>query len=67
LTIKNGIDAAAPLERAVNGPASRFIPDAAFFLPDGRRRSTLRLSSSLPDEATIREGIARFGWLIAEL
>jgi len=51
----------------VNGPASRFIPDAAFFLPDGRGRSTLRLSSSLPDEATIREGIARFGWLIAEL
>jgi len=44
-----------------------FYSGCRLFLPDGRGRSTLRLSSSLPDEATIREGIARFGWLIAEL
>ena len=67
LTIKDGIDAAALLERAVNEASAAFVPGAAFFCLDGRGRSTLRLSYSPPDEATIREGIARLGWLIAEL
>jgi len=55
------------LERAVNEASAAFVPGAAFFCLDGRGRSTLRLSYSPPDEATIREGIARLGWLIAEL
>jgi len=64
LTIKNGIDAAAPLERAVNGPASRFIPDAAFFWPTAagaaRYGSALRCRMKL---RSVKASLGLVGWL----
>lgn len=66
LTLEERIDAAALLQRAVDKIGVAFVPGAAFF-PDGRGRNTLRLSYSLPDEPTIREGISRLGRLVAEL
>lgn len=66
LTLPAGVDAAALLQRAVDEIGVAFVPGAAFF-PDGRGRNTLRLSYSLPDEPTIREGISRLGRLVAAL
>jgi len=66
LTLPAGVDAAALLQRAVDEIGVAFVPGAAFF-PDARGRNTLRLSYSLPDEPTIREGISRLGRLVAAL
>ena len=51
------------LERAVKEARVAFVPGGAFFF-DGRGRNTMRLSYSLPDEATIGEGIRRLASLI---
>lgn len=64
VTLPEGIDTAALLQRSVDEIGVAFVPGAAFF-PDGRGRNTLRLSFSLPTEATIEEGIARLARLVA--
>lgn len=61
--LPEGCDGAALLERAVEETRVAFVPGAAFFF-DGSGRNTMRLSYSLPDEATIREGIRRLAALI---
>ena len=61
--LPEGCDGAALLERAVQEARVAFVPGGAFFF-DGRGRNTIRLSYSLPDEATIREGIRRLATLI---
>ena len=61
--LPEGCDGAALLERAVKEARVAFVPGGAFFF-DGSGRNTMRLSYSLPDEATIREGIRRLAGLI---
>jgi DNA-binding transcriptional MocR family regulator len=61
--LPEGCDGAALLERAVKETSVAFVPGGAFFF-DGSRRNTMRLSYSLPDEATIGEGIRRLAGLI---
>jgi DNA-binding transcriptional MocR family regulator len=61
--LPEGCDGAALLERAVKEARVAFVPGGAFFF-DGRGRNTMRLSYSLPDEATIREGVRRLASLI---
>jgi DNA-binding transcriptional MocR family regulator len=61
--LPDGCDAAALLQRAVAEARVAFVPGGAFFF-DGSRRNTMRLSYSLPDEATISEGIRRLASLI---
>jgi DNA-binding transcriptional MocR family regulator len=61
--LPEGCDGAALLERAVKEARVAFVPGGAFFF-DGSSRNTMRLSYSLPDEATIREGIRRLASLI---
>jgi DNA-binding transcriptional MocR family regulator len=61
--LPDGIDAAGLLDRAVKEAGVAFVPGGAFF-HDGRGRSTLRLSYSLPNEAEIEDGIARLAKLI---
>jgi DNA-binding transcriptional MocR family regulator len=56
--LPEGCDGAALLERAVKEARVAFVPGGAFFF-DGRGRNTMRLSYSLPNEETIREGIRR--------
>lgn len=60
LTLPEGLDTAALLQRSVDEIGVAFVPGAAFFA-DGRGRNTARLSYSLPPEATIKDGIARLG------
>lgn len=52
------------LQRAIAEADVAFVPGSAFFT-DGSGRNTIRLSYSLPDEATIAEGIARLGRLVS--
>jgi DNA-binding transcriptional MocR family regulator len=61
--LPDGHDGAALLQRAVAEARVAFVPGGAFFF-DGSRRHTMRLSYSLPDEATIGEGIRRLAGLI---
>jgi hypothetical protein len=61
--LPDGCDGAALLERAVQEARVAFVPGGAFFF-DGRGRNTIRLSFSLPNEETIREGIRRLAALI---
>jgi DNA-binding transcriptional MocR family regulator len=61
--LPDGCNGAALLERAVREAGVAFVPGGAFFF-DGSGRNTMRLSYSLPDEATIREGIRRLAGLI---
>jgi DNA-binding transcriptional MocR family regulator len=61
--LPDGCDGAALLQRAVEEARVAFVPGGAFFF-DGRDRNTMRLSYSLPDEATIGEGIRRLATLI---
>jgi DNA-binding transcriptional MocR family regulator len=61
--LPEGCDAAALLQRAVAEARVAFVPGGAFFF-DGSGRNSMRLSYSLPDEATIREGIRRLAGLI---
>lgn len=64
LTLPEGIDGAELLQRAITQAQVAFVPGGAFHF-DAKGRNTLRLSYSLPDEATIAEGIARLARLIA--
>jgi DNA-binding transcriptional MocR family regulator len=61
--LPDGCDGAALLQRSVEEARVAFVPGGAFFF-DGSRRNTMRLSYSLPDEATIGEGIRRLAALI---
>ncbi len=61
--LPEGCDGAALLERSVKEARVAFVPGGAFFF-DGSSRNSMRLSYSLPDEATIREGIRRLAALI---
>ena len=62
LTLPEGADAAALLQRALTEVGVAFVPGAAFH-PDGAGRNTLRLSYSLPTTDRIEEGI----WRLAKL
>jgi hypothetical protein len=64
VTLPEGHDAAALLERSLAEAGVAFVPGAAFFF-DGRGRNTLRLSFSLPGEEDIELGIRRLGGLIS--
>ncbi len=66
VTLPEGLDGAELLHRSLEEAKVAFVPGAAFFA-DGSGRNTIRLSYSLPDEATIEAGIARLGRLVAEL
>jgi DNA-binding transcriptional MocR family regulator len=61
--LPDGCDGASLLDRAVKEARVAFVPGAAFFF-DGRGRNTIRMSYSLPDEGSIREGIRRLASLI---
>lgn len=63
VTLPEGMDAAALLQRAIKEAQVAFVPGGAFHF-DGKGRNTLRLSYSLPDEATIETGIARLASLL---
>lgn len=63
VTLPDGMDGAALLERAIAEARVAFVPGGAFF-PDGSGRNTLRLSFSRTAPEDIREGIARLGALI---
>lgn len=65
VTLPATINAADLLKRSVAEARVAFVPGGAFFA-DGTGANTLRLSYSLPDEATIAEGIARLSRLVAE-
>jgi hypothetical protein len=65
VTLPAAINAAELLKRSVAEARVAFVPGCAFFA-DGTGANTLRLSYSLPDEATIAEGIARLSRLVAE-
>jgi DNA-binding transcriptional MocR family regulator len=63
LTLPEGVDGAALLERSLVEARVAFVPGSAFFA-DRSGRNTIRLSYSLPPVQTIEEGIARLGRLI---
>lgn len=63
VTLPEGIDGAALLQRSIAEAKVAFVPGGAFFF-DGRGRNTMRLSFSLADEATITDGIDRLARLI---
>jgi DNA-binding transcriptional MocR family regulator len=63
VTLPEGIDGAALLERAVKTERVAFVPGKAFHA-DGGGANTIRLSFSLADEKAAREGIARLGRVI---
>jgi DNA-binding transcriptional MocR family regulator len=64
LTLPEGQDAAALLKRAIAEANVAFVPGSAFYAEDAGR-NTLRLSYSLPDEASITTGIQRLAGLLA--
>ncbi|MDX5402225.1 MAG: PLP-dependent aminotransferase family protein [Rhodobacterales bacterium] len=63
VTLPEGMDGAALLERSLAQDKVAFVPGAAFF-PDGSGRNTIRLNFSSPTEAMIEEGLSRLGRLI---
>lgn len=63
VTLPEGLDAAALLQRAVAEAGVAFVPGGAFFF-DGRGRNTLRLSYSLPAADAMDAAIARLAALI---
>jgi hypothetical protein len=63
LTLPEGIDGAALLERAVREAGVAFVPGRAFH-SDGSGANTIRLSYSLPTPAAIEEGIRRLAGLL---
>ena len=63
LTLPEHIDGADLLQRAVREARVAFVPGGAFF-HDGTGRNTARLSYSLPEPATTREGIRRLAAII---
>ena len=65
VTLPDGIDAAALLQRAVAEAKVAFVPGGAFFT-GGTGANTMRLSYSLPGIDSIGEGIRRLAALIGE-
>jgi DNA-binding transcriptional MocR family regulator len=63
VTLPETMDAAELLVDAL-AVGVAFVPGAAFF-PDNKKHNTMRLNFSAADPASIREGIARLGALIA--
>jgi len=63
VTLPEGMDGAALLARSVAEIKVAFVPGQAFFA-DRNGANTLRLSFSLPDEATITEGVRRLAGLV---
>jgi len=63
LTLPEGIDAAALLQRAIAEARIAFVPGRAFHA-DGSGANTLRLNFSLADAARITDGVARLGALL---
>lgn len=63
VTLPEGTDGAALLQRSVAEARVAFVPGQAFFA-DRSGANTIRLSYSLPDEATITEGIRRLAALL---
>jgi len=63
VTLPEGHDGAALLQRSLAEAGVAFVPGAAFHF-DGRGRNTLRLSFSLASEPDIEQGIARLGELV---
>ncbi len=62
LTLPDGVDATALLERSLAEVGVAFVPGRAFH-PDGGGANTLRLSYSLPSTERIEEGV----WRLAKL
>ena len=63
VTLPDGTDGAALLERAVAEAKVAFVPGAAFFAGQ-QGRNTIRLSFSLPDEEAITTAIERLSNLL---
>lgn len=63
LTLPEGMDGGALLQRSIAEAKVAFVPGGAFYF-DGRGRNTMRLSFSLPNEETIAAGIARLAKLM---
>jgi DNA-binding transcriptional MocR family regulator len=63
VTLPDGMDGAALLDRALAQEKVAFVPGAAFF-PDGSGRNTIRLSFSSPTAAMIEDGLSRLSRLI---
>lgn len=63
VTLPEGTDGAALLERAVAEAKIAFVPGAAFFAGQ-QGRNTIRLSFSLPDEEAITRAIQRLSSLL---
>ncbi len=64
LTLPDDIDGAALLAKSLETQRVAFVPGRAFHA-DGSGGNTIRLNFSLPDEATINEGIKRLGALLS--
>ena len=65
VTLPQGTDTAALLQRSVREARVAFVPGHAFFA-DGSGRNTLRLSFTLADAHAIEKGVPRLASLIAE-
>ncbi|TNJ41136.1 PLP-dependent aminotransferase family protein [Phaeobacter sp. B1627] len=63
VTLPEGLNAAALLERALAEEKVAFVPGQAFFA-DGSGENTLRLSFSNSQEAEIAEGMTRLGRIL---
>ncbi|MCG3268693.1 PLP-dependent aminotransferase family protein [Yoonia sp. I 8.24] len=63
LTLPDHIDGAALLAKSLETHRVAFVPGRAFHA-DGSGGNTIRLNFSLPNEATINEGIKRLGALL---
>ena len=63
LTLPDGMDGAALLAKSLETQRVAFVPGRAFHA-DGSGANTIRLNYSLPNEATIEEGIKRLGVLL---
>jgi len=63
VTLPEGFDGAALLERSLETERVAFVPGAAFH-PDGTGQRTIRLNFSSPDNNAIDEGIERLGRLL---
>jgi DNA-binding transcriptional MocR family regulator len=63
VTLPQGHDGAALLERSLAEAGVAFVPGAPFFF-DGRGANALRLSFSLAGEAEIERGIARLAKMV---
>jgi DNA-binding transcriptional MocR family regulator len=64
LTLPDHLDGAALLAKSLETQRVAFVPGRAFHA-DGSGGNTIRLNFSLPDEATINEGIKRLGALLS--